>query len=115
MADDNFQGQTMDGDSMTAVAVKEAPAKKPVPTKRDPKPLPPFRVLIHNDDVNSFEHVIMTILNLTTLTPEEAFERTLEAHESGLALLLVTHKERAELYHEQFMSCKITTTIEPAD
>ena len=28
------------------------------------------------------------------------------------ALLLVTHKERAELYVEQFASCMITVTME---
>jgi ATP-dependent Clp protease adapter protein ClpS len=44
---------------------------------------------------------------------EEAVIRTLEAHESGLALLLVTHKERAELYVDQFGTFSITLTIEP--
>lgn len=75
--------------------------------------LPPFRVLLHNDDVNSFEHVIQTILQLTPLKFEEAVERTLEAHESGLSLLLVTHRERAELYVEQFSSAQLTVTCEP--
>jgi len=38
-----------------------------------------------------------------------------EAHKTGVALLLVTHKERAELYAEQFATFKITVTIEPAE
>ena len=38
-----------------------------------------------------------------------------EAHETGIALLLVTHKERAELYQEQFQSKGLTVTIEPAE
>lgn len=75
--------------------------------------LPPYRVLLHNDDVNSFEHVILTILRLTELTEREAVERTIEAHETGCALLLVTHKERAELYVEQFASASLTATCEP--
>jgi ATP-dependent Clp protease adapter protein ClpS len=50
---------------------------------------------------------------LTTLSPEDAIVRTIEAHESGLALLLVTHRERAELYVEQFHSRSLTVTIEP--
>ncbi len=37
----------------------------------------------------------------------------LEAHSSGTAVLLVTHKERGELYVQQFASLKITTTLEP--
>jgi ATP-dependent Clp protease adaptor protein ClpS len=77
--------------------------------------LPPWKVLLHNDDVNDFEHVIVTILKLTPLNEAEAIERTIEAHERGLALLLVTGRERAELYVEQFASCKLTVTCEPAD
>jgi ATP-dependent Clp protease adaptor protein ClpS len=34
---------------------------------------------------------------------------------SGVALVLVTHKERAELYVEQFASKRLTVTIEPAE
>ena len=79
-----------------------------------PKELPPFRVLLHNDDVNTFDYVILSVLKLTPLQLEEAVERTLEAHETGLSLLLVTHKERAELYQEQFASIRLLVTIEPA-
>lgn len=82
-------------------------------TAREVGLLPPFRVLLHNDDVNSFEHVIQTILELTPLKLEEAVERTIEAHETGVSLLLVTHRERAELYVEQFASASLTATCEP--
>ena len=75
---------------------------------------PRYKVLLHNDDVNSFEHVIASILKVTTLTTQEAILRTLEAHESGVALLLTTHRERAELYIDQFASLKLTATTEPA-
>ncbi len=75
--------------------------------------LPPYKVLLHNDDVNTFEHVILSILKLTRLTQEEAIERTVEAHERGISLLLVTHKERAELYCEQFATYQVTVTCEP--
>ena len=105
----------------TVTATKEAPmrkagdpVRKPADPARTPRMLPPFRVLLHNDDVNTFEHVIQSIVNLTTLTAEEAIERTVEAHESGVALLLVTHQERAELYQQQFCSVSLTVTIEPA-
>lgn len=87
---------------------------KPVEPVRRPRTLPPYRVLLHNDNVNTFEHVIRSIVQLTTLGPEEAIERTVEAHETGVALLLVTHQERAELYQEQFASVQLTVTIEPA-
>jgi ATP-dependent Clp protease adaptor protein ClpS len=90
-----------------------APAKKPVKPKREPKKLPPYKVLLHNDEVNTFEHVILSILKLTSLEPQQAIIKTLEAHETGLTLLLVTHKERAELYVEQFATFQLTVTIEP--
>ena len=95
------------GDAATATVAK------PRPTRPRPKLLPPYKVLLHNDDVNDFEHVILSILKLTPLEVEQAVDRALEAHESGVALLLVTHQERAELYVEQFASVGLTVTHEP--
>lgn len=77
--------------------------------------LPPFRVLLHNDDVNDVEHVVRSITELTPLKTEEAVTRTVEAHRTGVALLLVTHRERAELYREQFGTKNLAVTIEPAE
>ncbi len=96
------------GGTTTAIA----PAKKPAPPKRVPETLPPFKVLLHNDDKNTFEHVIKAILQLTPVELDEAVKRTIEAHETGVSLLLVTHRERAELYVEQFASLSISVTIE---
>lgn len=88
---------------------------KPKPNKKPPGMLPPWKVLLHNDDSNDFEYVIDTLLGLTPLTEQECTLRTLEAHQQGVALLLVTHKERAELYEDQFKSKGLTCTIEPAE
>jgi ATP-dependent Clp protease adaptor protein ClpS len=103
--------EIFDGDSDVGTATAVRPAVRPGTDK--PKQLPPYKVILHNDDKNTFEHVIATILQLTTLPPQEAIVRTLEAHETGCALLLVTHRERAELYAEQFASASLTVTIEP--
>ena len=99
------------------VATKAKPkkARKPKPQTKPPQPLPPWRVLLHNDDKNEFGFVIKTVVELTPLGEEDAIIRTLEAHETGVALLVVTHKERAELYKEQFKSKGLTVTIEPAE
>jgi ATP-dependent Clp protease adapter protein ClpS len=70
---------------------------------------------LHNDDKNEFGFVIVTVMELTPLGEQEAKNRTNEANETGVALLLVTHKERAELYMEQFESKGLTVTIEPAE
>ncbi len=101
-----------DTTSESATATMLPPAKKPVRTP--PKELPQYKVLLHNDDVNSFEHVVRSIIQLTTVAPEQALQHTIEAHTHGVSLLLITHRERAELYLDQFMSLSLNVTIEPA-
>jgi len=98
-----------------AAAPKAAKATTLAPEEVKPRPLPLFRVLLHNDDKNTMDHVAESIVMLTPLQIQEAIERTLEAHHTGVALLLVTHKERAELYVEQFGSRHLTVSIEPAE
>ena len=98
-------------DSSAAVLDRPAPAKSP--QRVDPKLLPPYKVLLHNDDVNDMEHVISALLKVTPLRMDDAIAKMVEAHKSGLALLLVTHQELAELYQEQLTSLSLTVTIEP--
>lgn len=97
----------------TATKPKRAPRK--APQKKPPQPLPPWKVLLHNDDKNDIPFVVRTVLELTPLNEQEAEQRTDEAHRTGVALLLTTHKERAELYQDQFNSKGLTVTIEPAE
>jgi ATP-dependent Clp protease adapter protein ClpS len=101
------------GSSSTATKPKRA--RKTTPKKKPPQPLPPWKVLLHNDDKNDFGYVIGTITQLTTLNEQDAELRAVEAHKTGVALLLATHKERAELYQEQFTSKGLVVTIEPAE
>lgn len=77
--------------------------------------LPPYRVLLHNDDVNEMLDVARAIVELTPLDSHRATMVMLEAHLRGVALVLLTHKERAELYQEQFASKKLVVTIEPVE
>ncbi len=105
-------GNSSKGSTATA---KPKRAAKPSPTKKPPQMLPPWKVLLHNDDKNEMGFVIVTIVELTTLNEQDAKLRTVEAHETGVALLLTTHKERAELYKDQFESKGLTVTIEPAE
>ena len=101
-------------DSGTATAKPKA-ARKTTPKRKPPRHLPQWKVLLHNDDKNDMGHVVHTIMELTTLKEQDAKLRTKEAHETGVALLLTTHKERAELYKDQFESKGLTVTIEPAE
>ena len=68
----------------------------------------PLRPSIRND-MHPTKH------ELTPLNKQEATLRTQEADKTGVALILTTHKERAELYQEQFQTKGLITTIEPAE
>lgn len=94
-----------------STAVKERPKSSPPRVDK----LPPFRVLLHNDDINEIGYVLETVVELTPLNKDQAVLATIEAHKAGVSLLLVTHKERAELYRDQFESKFLTVTIEPAE
>jgi ATP-dependent Clp protease adaptor protein ClpS len=48
----------------------------------------------------------MHVCELTPLNTDDAIERTVEAHKTGHSLLLTTHKERAELFQEQFAALR---------
>ena len=71
------------------------PRERKSPKMPRPRLLPPWKVLLHNDDVNAMAKVVRVVCELTHLGKEEAIIRTLEADKSGVALLLVTHQERA--------------------
>ena len=100
--------------SGTATA-KPKRVRKTSPKQKPPQMLPPWKVLLHNDDKNDMPFVVDTIVELTHLKEQDAKLRTEEAHKTGVALLLTTHKERAELYKDQFESKGLTVTIEPAE
>ncbi|MCG3136532.1 MAG: hypothetical protein HJJLKODD_00366 [Phycisphaerae bacterium] len=97
----------------TNTAVVEAPPQKK-PEVKPPETLPPYKLILHNDDVSSMVDVVRTIVNLTPLGIRHAIRCMLEAHHKSYSLLLVTHRERGELYVEQFASCRLITTLEPA-
>ncbi len=101
------QQAAQQSEGQVATSAATAPAAAP------PKLLPLFRVILHNDDENTVLDVVRTIVMLTPLDATEAVQRMWEAHHTGSSLLLVTHRERAELYVEQFHSRKLIVTIEP--
>lgn len=54
-------GNGVEVDVGTVVA-EVKPATKPAPTRGPVDQLPPFRVLLHNDDVNTIDHVVDSIV-----------------------------------------------------
>ena len=76
--------------------------------------LPPWRVILHNDDHNSMDHVVASLLRcVPSLTVEEAVEIMFTAHNHGQAEVIACPKEAAEHYREKLESCGLTSTIEP--
>jgi ATP-dependent Clp protease adaptor protein ClpS len=104
--DPDAEPKTDSGGTTTAV--------KPAAARPRTRRLPPWNVLLHNDDVNDMGYVAAAITELTSLNRHDAVLRMLEAHEKGIALLLATHREHAELLCEQFASKHLTVTAEPA-
>ena len=68
-----------------AAATKTKKKSKSAPQKTPPKSLPPWKVLLHNDDVNTLAHVVKTIVELTHLDEQAAKTRTEEADKTGVA------------------------------
>lgn len=77
--------------------------------------LPKYRVILYNDDHNSMDHVVNTLLRtVTSLSASEAVQIMLEAHTYGQAEVIICMKELAEHYRERLERHGLTSTIEPA-
>ena len=75
---------------------------------------PRYRVLLHNDDVNSMEYVVGVLLKtVPNLTQPQAVNIMMEAHSNGIALVIVCELEHAEFYCETLKTHGLTSTIEP--
>ena len=78
------------------------------------KLLPPYKVLIHNDDYNEMNYVVFALLHsVNVLSMQDAERIMLAAHLTGTAVVVVCPKEVAEYYQERLLSYNLTATIEP--
>ncbi len=75
---------------------------------------PRYRVLLHNDDFNPMEYVVRVLLEtVNSLTQPQAVNIMMEAHQSGVALVITCAQEHAEFYSETLNNHGLTSTIEP--
>jgi ATP-dependent Clp protease adaptor protein ClpS len=73
----------------------------------------PFKVLLHNDDHNEMGHVVDAVMkSVPQLGQEAAVAITIEAHQQGLAVVIVCPLEHAEMYRDRLQSFGLTATIE---
>src|SRR5712691_4899879 len=57
---------------------------------------PPYRVLIHNDDVTPFDYVIAVLRSVFLLSGREALAVTTRAHVTGIAYVVTLPYEEAK-------------------
>jgi ATP-dependent Clp protease adaptor protein ClpS len=77
--------------------------------------LPPWNVLLWNDDHNEMLYVVRSIQKaVPAVSRAQAVAIMLEAHNSGKALVTTCPLEHAELYRDRLLSFGLTATIEPA-
>jgi ATP-dependent Clp protease adaptor protein ClpS len=78
--------------------------------------VPPYRVVLHNDDVHGMDEVIVALCkSVPGLNVRRAMLIMLEAHHTGRATVIICPREQAEYYAERLGTFGLTVTIEPAE
>lgn len=73
------------------------------------KPYPNYKIIVLNDDFNTFQHVAQSLVTyIPGMTPDRAWELTNQVHYEGLAIVWVGPLEQAELYHQQLSMAGLT-------
>ena len=99
---------TTPGSSPGGAAVREKS------TERVRKPSPRYKVLLHNDPVNTMEYVVTTLRQVVpSLSEQDAIAVMLEAHNTGVGLVIVCDLEPAEFSCETLKQKGLTSTLEP--
>jgi len=97
-------------DSNSKAAILE---KKPAELKNKS---PKYKVLLHNDPVNSMEYVSASLREVVPqLSEQDAISIMLEAHNNGVGLVIICDLEPAEFYSESLRSKGLTSSIEKED
>ena len=90
----------------TSIKEPVVPAStKPSPQKHNPsKPLPPYHVVLLDDDQHTYVYVIDMLRALFAVSPERAYELAREVDAQGRVIVHTTHRELAELKRDQIHS-----------
>lgn len=90
-------------------------------TEQEAQLEPPYRVLIHNDDVTPYDFVVLVLQRFFALSALEAEHVTFVAHHSGIAYVTTLPKSEAEKrvgqahFAASLEGFPLTFTIEPED
>jgi ATP-dependent Clp protease adaptor protein ClpS len=70
---------------------------------------PNYKVIVLNDDFNTFEHVHNCLVKyIPGMTSDRAWELTNQVHNEGQAIVWIGPQEAAELYHQQLHRAGLT-------
>ena len=73
------------------------------------KTYPNYKVIVLNDDFNTFEHVTKCLMKyIPGISANRAWELTNQIHFDGQAVVWVGPQEQAELYHQQLRRAGLT-------
>ena len=94
----------MTPESSSAVAEPEVlPPPRSEAAKTKPKRLPPYAVVVLDDDEHTFQYVIETFIKVFGYTPEKCFQLAKTIDGTGRAVVWVGPKEVAELKRDQIV------------
>ena len=86
----------------TATVEPAQPKVKPTPRKSDE--LPPYNVVLLDDDHHTYAYVIEMLGKLFGHDQQKAFKMAEEVDTKGRVIVLTTHKEKAELKRDQIQA-----------
>lgn len=91
-------------------AMSSAPTVAPEKTAQVvQKRYPQYKVIVLNDDFNTFQHVAECLLKyVPQMTSDRAWSLTHQVHDEGQAIVWVGPQEQAELYHLQLSRAGLT-------
>ncbi len=84
-----------------ATATLPAAARPKRAAKPDPKPLPPYHVVLLDDDDHTYAYVIEMLGRVFGHPPERAYQFAKTVDTAGRVIVCTTHKEKAELKRDQ--------------
>ncbi len=94
---------------MSAPRTAETPVKE---TREAVRLEDMYQVVLHNDDVNSMEHVVLCLMRVFGHSQELAVRIMLEAHHTGQAVAEVEPEAPARLHRDQLESFGLAATVE---
>jgi len=82
-------------------------------SERVRKKSPLYKVLLHNDPVNTMDYVVSTLRQVVPqLSEQDAISIMLATHNTGIGLVITCDLEPAEFYSESLKAKGLTSTIE---